>query len=99
MGNPLAEKICTSHVERQNGSMRQWIKRLTRLSYAFSKKWENLNAALALHFAYYNFCRVHSSLRVTPAMEAGIANYVWTLLELLGEREGSQPKGDNNGLQ
>jgi len=83
MGNPLAEKICTSHVERQDGSMRQWIKRLTRLSYAFSKKWGNLNAALALRFAYYNFCRVHSSLRVTPAMEAGIADHVWELQELL----------------
>jgi hypothetical protein len=51
--------------------------------YAFSKKWDNLKAALALHFAYYNFCRVHSSLRVTPAMEAGIADHVWTVAELL----------------
>jgi hypothetical protein len=83
MGNPLAEKICTSHVERQNGSMRQWIKRLTRLSYAFSKKWGNLNAALGLHFAYYNLCRIHRTLRVTPAMEAGITDRAWELSDLL----------------
>jgi len=52
------QRICTSHIERQNGSLRQWCKRLTRLTYAFSKKWENLRAVLALHFAYYNFCRL-----------------------------------------
>ena len=83
-GNPLPDRICTSHVERQNGSLRQWCKRLTRLTYAFSKKWENLKAALALHFAYYNFCRKHSSLKKqTPAMAAGIADRAWTLPELL----------------
>jgi len=54
-----------------------------RLTYAFSRKWDNLKSALALHFAYYNFCRVHSSLRVTPAMQAGIADHVWTLNELV----------------
>ena len=63
--------------------MRMQIRRLTRLTNAFSKKWENLRAAIALHFAYYNFCRVHSSLRVTPAMEAGITDHVWELKELL----------------
>ena len=83
-GNPDLNHASTSHVERKNGSLRQWCKRLTRLTYAFSKKWENLQSALALHFAYYNFCRVHSSLRVTPAMEAGIADHVWTLTELIG---------------
>jgi len=62
--------------------LRQWCKRLTRLTYAFSKKWENVQAALALHFAYYNFRRVHSSLRVTPAMEAGIADHIWRIGEL-----------------
>ena len=82
-GNPDLNRASTSHVERKNGSLRQWCKRLTRLTYAFSKKWENLQSALALHFAYYNFCRVHSSLRVTPAMEAGIADHVWTLTELI----------------
>jgi len=63
--------------------MRMQIRRLTRLTNAFSKKWENLQAAIALHFAYYNFCRVHSSLRVTPAMEAGLTDHVWSLSELL----------------
>ena len=77
------ERASTSHVERQNGTLRQWCKRLTRLTYAFSKKWENLQAALALHFMYYNFCRIHRTLRVTPAMEAGITNSIWTLTELL----------------
>jgi transposase-like protein/IS1 family transposase len=82
-GDPDSRRICTSHIERQNGSLRQWCKRLTRLTYAFSKKWENLRAALALHFAYYNFCRVHSSIRATPAMAAGLANHAWGLAELL----------------
>ena len=69
---PDYERICTSHVERQKLTIRMQIRRLTRLTNAFSKKWENLRAAIALHFAYYNFCRVHQTLRVTPAMEAGL---------------------------
>lgn len=81
--NPHPARICTSHVERQNLTMRMQIKRLARLTLCFSKKWGNLRAALALHFAWYNFCRIHRSLRVTPAMEAGIADHVWTLRELL----------------
>ncbi len=80
---PDYERICRSHIERQNLTMRMQIRRLTRLTNAFSKKWDNLRAAIALHFAYYNFCRVHSSLRVTPAMEAGITDHIWTLAELL----------------
>jgi hypothetical protein len=64
-------------------AMRMCIRRLTRLTNGFSKKWEHLKAALALHFAYYNFCRVHGTLRVTPAMQAGIADKVWDLNELL----------------
>jgi transposase InsO family protein len=80
---PDYERICTSHIERQNLTMRMQMRRLTRLTNAFSKKWENLRAALALHFAYYNYCRVHSSLRVTPAMEAGLADHVWTVEELI----------------
>jgi transposase InsO family protein len=63
--------------------MRMQIRRLTGLTNAFSKKWENLWAALCLHFAWYNFVRIHRTLRVTPAMEAGIANRVWTIAELL----------------
>jgi hypothetical protein len=76
-------RICTSHVERQNLTMRMQIGRLTRLTNAFSKKWENLWAALALHFGYYNLCRIHRTIRVTPAMEAGITDHVWDLAKLL----------------
>jgi IS1 family transposase len=86
MGYPQQERMCTSHVERQNLSIRMGMRRLTRLTNAFSKKWENLEAAYALWFAYYNWCRVHSSLRVTPAMETGITDHVWTLTELLRYR-------------
>lgn len=83
IGQPDEERICTSHVERQNLTMRMMIRRLTRLTNAFSKKWENLKAALALHFAYYNFCRIHKSIRCTPAMAAGITKSVWELEDLL----------------
>lgn len=85
IGNPNPEKICTSHVERQNLTMRMQLRRFTRLTNAFSKKWENHYAALALYFAYYNFVRIHSAIRVTPAMEAGLTDHVWTLGELLGK--------------
>jgi transposase-like protein/IS1 family transposase len=82
-GNPDPERICTSHVERNNLTMRMQIRRLTRLTNAFSKKRANLWAAFALDFAWYNFCRVHQSLRVTPAMEAKVADYVWELKDLI----------------
>jgi IS1 family transposase len=82
-GNPNPERICTSHVERQNLNIRTAMRRFTRLTIGFSKKWENLKAALALYFAYYNFVRIHSSIRCTPAMEAGITCHVWSLRELL----------------
>jgi transposase-like protein/IS1 family transposase len=83
LGKPDPAKICTSHVERQNLTLRMCIRRLTRLTNGFSKKWENLWAAYCLHFAYYNFCRIHQTLRVTPAMEARISDHVWDLAELL----------------
>ncbi len=82
-GAPNLSRASTSHVERKNGTLRQWCKRLTRLTYAFSKKWDNLKSALALHFAHYNFCRIHGSLRITPAMAAGITDHVWTIQELI----------------
>jgi transposase-like protein/IS1 family transposase len=82
-GNPNPERICTSHVERQNLNIRTAMRRFTRLTIGFSKKWENLKAALALYFAYYNFVRIHSSIRCTPAMEAGITQHVWTMRDLL----------------
>jgi IS1 family transposase len=75
--------ICTSHVERNNLTIRTFMKRFTRLALGFSKKLENLGAAIALHIAHYNFCRVHGTLRITPAMAAGVTDHVWELDELL----------------
>ena len=70
------DRVRTSHIERQNLTVRMSMRRMTGLTNAFSKKWANLLYSYALHFAYYNFCKVHSSLRVTPAMEAGITDHV-----------------------
>jgi len=83
MGQPDPARICTSIVERQNLSVRMGTRRFTRLTNAFSKKFENHWAAVAVWFTFYNFCRVHKSLRVTPAMAAGIADHVWSVRELL----------------
>lgn len=83
-GDPDPKHVSTSFVERQNLSMRMSIRRFTRLTNAFSKKVENHAAAVAIWFMYYNFCRVHQTLRVTPAMEAGIADRVWRVEELCG---------------
>ncbi|MGO8731822.1 MAG: hypothetical protein ACLQVM_03400 [Terriglobia bacterium] len=63
--------------------MRTQVRRLTRLTNAFSKKWENLKAALALYFTWYNFCHIHRALRTTPSMDAGTADHAWTITELL----------------
>lgn len=82
-GSPDQRHISTSLVERQNLTMRMSMRRFTRLTNAFSKKVENLRAAVSLHFAYYNFVRVHSSLRVTPAMEANITDRIWTIEDLI----------------
>jgi IS1 family transposase len=82
-GNPKAEHISTSFVERQNLTMRMQMRRFTRLTNAFSKKIANHGHAIALHFMHYNFCRVHQTLRVTPAMEAEIADHVWSIEELV----------------
>lgn len=80
---PIEKKtICTSHVERNNLSIRTFMKRFTRLALGFSKKLANLMAAVALHFAYYNYCWLHGSLNGTPAMAAGIAGHPWSLEEL-----------------
>jgi IS1 family transposase len=83
-GRPLLRNASTSHVERQNLTMRMSMRRLTRLTNAFSKKVENHAHSVALHFMYYNFCRIHQTLRVTPAMEAGISDHVWSLEEIAG---------------
>lgn len=82
-GHPEDDRICTSHAERMNLSIRMGIRRMSRLTNAFSKKWENHEAALALFFAYYNFCRVHSTIKTTPAVAAGLTDHVWSVKELL----------------
>jgi IS1 family transposase len=83
MGKPAAKHISTSYVERQNLTMRMGMRRFTRLTNAFSKKLDNHIAAIAIHCCHYNFCRVHQTLRVTPAMEAGISQHVWSIGELI----------------
>jgi IS1 family transposase len=82
-GNPDPKHISTSFVERQNLTMRMSMRRFTRLTNAFSKKLVNHEASIALHYMHYNFCRIHKTLRVTPAMEAGLANTPWTIGDLL----------------
>lgn len=81
-GNPDPAHVSTSYVERQNLTMRMSMRRFTRLTNGFSKKLDNHGYAVALHFMYYNFCRIHKSLKVTPAMEAGLTDHVWTIEEL-----------------
>jgi IS1 family transposase len=83
-GSPDPKHVSTSYVERQNLTMRMSMRRFTRLTNAFSKKVENLTAAVSLHFAYYNFCRVHKTLGTKPAVAAGVTDHVWTLHELIG---------------
>jgi len=82
-GNPDRQHISTSYVERQNLNLRMGVRRFTRLTNAFSKKFENHCHMVAIYHAYYNFCRVHQTLRVTPAMEAGLSNHIWTMEELV----------------
>lgn len=83
-GNPDPKHVSTSYVERANLTMRMSMRRFTRLTNAFSKKLENHAAMVALYFMYYNFGRIHQTLRVTPAMEAGIADHVWNIEEIVG---------------
>jgi IS1 family transposase len=83
MGDPKEDRICTSHVERVNATTRLYMKRLNRLTLAFSKKLENFEAAVALHFAAYNFVKRHSSIRMTPAMALGVERDFWTYGELV----------------
>ena len=83
VGNPNPNKVCTSYIERANLTVRTHCKRLARLTLAFSKKLENFKAAIALHLAYYNFVKIHGSLRCTPAMQAGVTGHVWSIEELI----------------
>jgi hypothetical protein len=85
--NPNTRHISTSLVERQNLSIKMSMRRLTRLTNGFSKKLKSFESALAIHFFYYNFMRVHQSLRVTPSMEATISNHIWTWNELLNHKQ------------
>ena len=83
IGRPDFAQVSTSYTERQNPTMRMSMRRFTRLTNAFSKKVENHEAAIALHFMHYNFRRVHQTLRCTPAMEASVADHVWSIAEIV----------------
>lgn len=102
-GNPDIKEVSTSHVERQNLTMHMGMRRFTRLTNGFSKKIENLECAVALHFMHYNFGRIHKTPRVTPAMEAGISDHVWSLEEIaalvpepIPAKRGSYKKNNSN---
>jgi hypothetical protein len=82
-GNPDEDHISTSYAERKNLAMRMRMRRFARLTNAFSKKLQNLEFAVALHFMHYNFVRIHKTLRVTPAMAAGVDNHLWSLQEIV----------------
>jgi len=83
MGNPEMKHVSTSYVERQNLTMRMSMRRFTRLTNGFSKKVENHVHAISLYFMYYNFCRIHQTLRVTPAMKAGVTDHVWDIKDII----------------
>ena len=91
IGNPDPDKISTSYVERFNLSVRSHLRRCGRRTGAHSKKWRNHAAAIALMIAFYNWCRVHESLRVTPAMELGLTDHVWSIAELMEEAQAAPP--------
>ena len=94
VGSPDAELISTSYVERQNLTMRMNMRRFTRLTNAFSKKVENHAHSVALHYMHYNFCRIHRTLRVTPAMEAGLTSRVWELEDVVRLLERAEETGE-----
>ena len=90
-GNPDARHISTSFVERQNLTMRISMRRFTRLTNAFSKKIENHGHSVALFYMHYNFVRIHQTLRVTPAMEAGVSDHVWEIEDIVALAEKRLP--------
>jgi hypothetical protein len=94
MGDPDPKHVSTSFIERQNLTMRMSMRRFTRLTNGFSKKLENHGHAVALHYMHYNFCRVHKTLRVTPAMEAGLTDHIWSLEELMGLLDAAKPTSE-----
>ncbi len=83
IGDPDPAHMSTSYIERQNLTMRMGIRRFTRLTNSFSKKIENHIASIAIHYMHYNFCRIHASLRVTPAMESGVSDHVWEMEDII----------------
>ncbi len=83
MGSPRHDRVCTSHMERGNLTLRMTLRRWTRLTNAHSKSWRHHEAAVALFIAFYNFVRVHSSIKTTPAVAHGVVQQIWTLEELL----------------
>ena len=91
VGNPDPKHVSTSYVQRQNLTMRMSMRRFTRLTNAFSKKVENLAAAVALHFMHYNYCRLHRLRRITPAMAAGLSDHVWEASDLLDLLDPGRP--------
>lgn len=96
-GKPDLAKVSTSHVERQNLNMRMGMRRFTRLTNGFSKKVESHAAMVAVYTAFYNFCRVHKTLRVTPAMQAGLTDHIWTMEELVALMDEGAPKPGKRG--
>ena len=96
-GSPKAEHISTSYVERQNLTMRMSMRRFTRLTNAFSKKLDNHIHALALYFTFYNFCRIHKTLRVTPAMAAGVTDRLWSFEDVLARIDADAPQPGPRG--
>ncbi len=96
-GEPDEKHVSTSYVERSNLTMRMHMRRFTRLTNAFSKKIENHAHAVALHFVYYNFCRIHSKLRMTPAMAAGISSRLWEVSDIVALLDAAEVKPAKRG--
>ena len=96
-GSPDPADVSTSYVERQNLTMRMSMRRFTRLTNAFSKKIENHAHAVALHFMFYNFCRIHSTLKITPAMAAGVTEHLWEICDIVELIEKAEPKPGPRG--
>jgi IS1 family transposase len=96
-GSPDREHVSTSYVERQNLTMRMSMRRFTRLTNAFSKKVENLAHAVSLHYMHYNFVRIHKTLRVTPAMAAGVTDRLWSVQDIVEMAEATLPKAGKRG--
>jgi len=96
-GKPDPKHVSTSYVERQNLTMRMQMRRFTRLTNAFSKKIDNHIHMLSLYFLHYNFCRIHSKLRMSPAMAAGVTDRLWEIGDILKLIEGAEPKPGMRG--